>query len=256
MYKDHNDFKTPDDDTPIWRYMDYSKFIAMLEDKSLYFTRGDRFQDRFEGTLPNMVHPKARRLLEELREYHGRPFDDEVFNKLNLLDRRTVAINCWHMNEIESDAMWKLYLKAQGEGVAIKSTVGRLKSALGDGGRTVHIGAVEYIDYEKDEFEMLNSFSRFLHKRIGFIHEHELRALIGLGMKMQSGDRFDFLNAEAEVEFGLKVPVNLRSLIQEIRIAPGAKWLELVTLKVINRHELPVQVKCAVLDADPFDGSP
>jgi hypothetical protein len=32
--------------------MDYTKFIAMLEDEALFFSRGDRFRDRFEGSVP------------------------------------------------------------------------------------------------------------------------------------------------------------------------------------------------------------
>src|ERR1017187_2968717 len=38
-------------------------------------------------------------------------------------------ISCWHENEGESVAMWKLYVSGR-EGVAIKTTVGRLERAL------------------------------------------------------------------------------------------------------------------------------
>lgn len=35
----------------LWRYMDLSKFLSLLEDSSLFFTRIDHFQDAFEGSL-------------------------------------------------------------------------------------------------------------------------------------------------------------------------------------------------------------
>ena len=175
----------------------------------------------------------------------------ERYHNLAQLNRKLVAINCWYKDDSESDSMWQLYLKGAGEGVAIHSTVGRLKDALKDEQRDVHIGCVDYIDYESDEFESLGRFSRFLHKRKGFKCEHELRAMVGLDTKIQSGEIFDYLKSDPEVEYGLSLSVNLQVLIEEVVIAPGAEWLELVTLKVINRHGLPVHVRCTQLDADP-----
>jgi hypothetical protein len=257
VYKQHPDINTPPDDTTIWRYMDYTKFIAMLEDKALFFTRGDRFRDRFEGSVPKKVAENRLRLWQDLRALEGKEPEDEPterkqFEQLALVDRRLVAINCWYMDEAESDAMWQLYVKGQGEGVAIQSTVGRLKKALDDFKREIHIGAVEYIDYENDEYEIRSGFSHFLHKRHGFKHEKELRAMTRLFPGTQSGGTFNYIECEPKQKHGLQVPVNLQELIEQIVIAPGAKWLELVTLKVINSHHLRVHVRCTELDADPI----
>ena len=52
MYKEHNSFESIDDNKKIWRYMDFTKFIDILENEALFFTRSDRFEDKFEGTLP------------------------------------------------------------------------------------------------------------------------------------------------------------------------------------------------------------
>lgn len=255
MYKERPEFETPPDDTTIWRYIDYTKFIAMLEDKALFFSRGDRFRDRFEGSVPKKVAEELHKMWKEQQLVVKQPSDEKQakkrYDKLAQLDRKLVAINCWYIDEAESDAMWQLYLKGRGEGVAIRSTVGRLKAAVETDRRDVHIGVVNYIDYEKDAFEIRSGFSQFLHKRLGFRHENELRAMLRLAPKMQSGGRFDYINSEPQVEYGLKVSVNLQALISQIVIAPGSKWLELVTLKVINRFGLPVDVKCTDLDADP-----
>jgi hypothetical protein len=39
----------PADDASLWRYMNFTKFVAMLS--TLYFTRGDAFPDKFEGAM-------------------------------------------------------------------------------------------------------------------------------------------------------------------------------------------------------------
>ena len=39
--------------------------------------------------------------------------------------RDCTAVNCWHINEHESAAMWDLYLKSN-EGIAIQSTYQKL----------------------------------------------------------------------------------------------------------------------------------
>src|SRR6202011_3363288 len=37
------------DQTPIWRYMDLSRFVAMLASKTLWFAKAARFEDGYEG---------------------------------------------------------------------------------------------------------------------------------------------------------------------------------------------------------------
>ena len=42
----------PDDfDIPIWRYMDFTKYIALLIEKALFFSRADHLLDPFEGSI-------------------------------------------------------------------------------------------------------------------------------------------------------------------------------------------------------------
>ncbi len=42
-------FEVPPENSQIWRYMDFTKFVSLLSSKSLYFTRSDQFEDLFEG---------------------------------------------------------------------------------------------------------------------------------------------------------------------------------------------------------------
>ena len=45
-------FREPDNfSVKVWRYMDFTKFVSLLELRSLYFARSDLLGDPFEGTF-------------------------------------------------------------------------------------------------------------------------------------------------------------------------------------------------------------
>ncbi|KAF5417648.1 MAG: hypothetical protein C5S38_01290 [Candidatus Methanophagaceae archaeon] len=51
MYKEHPAFEKPsDEDIKIWRYIDFTKFVSLLDKKALFFARADRLSDSFEGS--------------------------------------------------------------------------------------------------------------------------------------------------------------------------------------------------------------
>ena len=48
-YEDHPIFSTPEGgDTTVWRYMDFTKFLSLLDKKELFFVRLDKLDDPFE----------------------------------------------------------------------------------------------------------------------------------------------------------------------------------------------------------------
>jgi len=52
-YVDHPLFEQPENpEAPIWRYVDFTEFAALLTSQSLYFSRADRLGDAFEGSYP------------------------------------------------------------------------------------------------------------------------------------------------------------------------------------------------------------
>ena len=56
-YKEHSELAIPDNpDAKIWRYLDFTKFLSMLEDRSLYFCRLDILAeiDPYEGLYTNL----------------------------------------------------------------------------------------------------------------------------------------------------------------------------------------------------------
>ena len=103
-------FEPPgDDDAVVWRYMTFTKLVSMLHTQALYFTRLDRFEDEFEGTLPQRTYEA---LSPQLREC----FD---------LERKNALASCWSLGDHESAALWKIFVNGN-EGVAVKFTFGHL----------------------------------------------------------------------------------------------------------------------------------
>lgn len=145
VYEPHPVFELPESNAEIWRYMGFSKLVALLNSSALYFTVATKFDDKWEGTLPlkNKENIDARVV--------------SFFEQ----NRSTNAVNCWHQREAESATMWKSYTQGN-EGIAIKSTVGRLTKCFleKEGAITfkcpVHLGKVKYIDYNHETFNTTN----------------------------------------------------------------------------------------------------
>jgi hypothetical protein len=204
-------------DATLWRFMDFTKYVAMLDRKAIYFTRADQFADPFEGTL-------ARRNL--------RTRDGE-----RAALRREVFVNCWHRNDHESAAMWRIYLKSD-EGVAIQSTASRLREALNDD--AIVIGDVRYLDYDHDRVPAGEELAPFLCKRKSFEYEQEVRAL------SRDGD--------AGEDEGRYVDTDLARLLARVVISPTAEpWFTALVESVTRKYGLDVAVEGSELARPPFD---
>jgi hypothetical protein len=171
-YEPHPVCSVPNDRTPIWRYIDFTKLMSMLVGRSLFFCRADLLDDRFEGSM-------SRANLLEREEPLGDLTDDarELLSRVRRDEPRRTFINSWTMGRHESVALWRLYVGDR-DGVAIRSSLGRLTRSLEAEPRPVHVGAVAYIDYETDPIPDDDPLRPFLFKRTSFDFERELRAVI------------------------------------------------------------------------------
>ena len=224
MIEEHPIFKSPSNpNQKIWRYIDFTKFVDLLNSQSLYFTRADKFEDIFEGSVPIMTAElRNKRMLEMIKNQEVLPkYSPEFWEELGRKSREEYAINCWHMNDYESAAMWKLYLKSN-EGIAVQSNYYKLISSLQPTEKRIFIGVVNYIDYEKEVIDWNNSFNPYVHKRKSFAHENELRAIIWKPIKS-----IKRTTQETEwTEGGIKIKIDLNSLVENIFVSPdSAEWL-------------------------------
>lgn len=141
---------------------------------------------------------------------------------------QSYLISCWHMNEHESAAMWKLY-SSSSEAVCIRSTYRRLRLSLP---QSVFVGEVNYINYESQVFSIDNAFNFIMHKRLSFAHERELRAIF---WEMDGTPEAEPLKAQIEPG-GIAIAVDLPALIEAVYISPAAapwfaKLVEAMTAK-------------------------
>jgi hypothetical protein len=234
MYTEHPDFEQPkDESTKVWRYMDISKFLSVLETSSLYFTRSDKFTDPYEGTIPKINSEKISTYFTE--------FDNasEMQNELlNLFDfnRKLTLINCWYQSEYESDAMWQLY---SNNGIAIQTTFGKLKNSFKNSDDNVLIGQVKYIDYNQEGMYYLNALTPFLFKRISFEHEREIRAVIwNTQTNREPADEDDEVSIEL-IDYGKLSNIDIETLIETIYVSPTApSWFHKLIVSILNRYKL------------------
>lgn len=152
MFHHHENLVEPADDTPLWRYMDFTKFVSILDRRAVFFSALPTLGDPYEGFLTRPRLEQRRVEWDGVADAfpHGRR---ETISKM-LEDhdnkvRQWVFVSCWHMNAIESSAMWSQYLRT-GEGVAIRTTFSRFKESFASTPREVMGSVVDYLGYEKD----------------------------------------------------------------------------------------------------------
>jgi hypothetical protein len=261
----------------LWRYLDFTKFVSMLDKKSLYFSRLDTLNDPFEGShTRNHIDTRIGKFTDELIEFCRKKdptVDKEKLSRINSstnkVQRELIYVNCWHNNEYESSAMWKSYLKGD-EGVAIESSVNRLLLSLKQTKDVIFMGKVKYIDYEKESITDEDHTIPFLYKRKSFQHENEVRLNLRLpfheiinGVLTIYPDMEipDIMKAEDIMwtkerigALGVYIPINLDALIEKVYVSPTADdWFYDLVESVSENYCLKKEVvQSALADRSPL----
>ena len=244
MYKEHPVFNPPADDAVLWRYMDFTKFVSLLEKSALFFVRADKLGDPFEGSF-SKLNEKLRPLL-----YSDIP-EDSVLGLVNFMrtSRQFMLINCWHEKSYESEAMWRLYSR-ETDGIAIKTDFKSLKKSF-TSSANIYIGKVSYVDYESYFIPESNTFYPFLHKRQSFDHEREVRAIVST--HHSKSDTTDI--SRNIYNIGNYYEVDLSLLVQDVVVAPyAAGWFLELIQSVAARYNLEAPVVKSTLADNPTWG--
>lgn len=206
-------------DAKVWRYMSFVSLTSILQLKSLFFTRIAKLKDPYEGTMP-----------EVLQNYFGDETMEICGAKVRVLDilklqSRLSCVNCWHVNDVESAAMWELY--SSESGVAIQSSVGGLIQGF-RGASNLKMALVQYVDFDGKSLPGL-PYPTYL-KRKSFSHENELRLVIE---DADAGTHPD----------GLLVSANLSQLIERVYVSPIAPpWTAQVVRREVEQYGLETEV--------------
>ncbi|WP_396174714.1 hypothetical protein [Flavobacterium sp.] len=218
-----------DPDTIVWKYLDLSKFLDLLLSKKLFMSRSDKFEDQYEGTFSEPTYEEIRKIAE----------NNPKFLNYYKSHREKIAISSWHINEYESFAMWQIFTK-NNEGLAIQSTIGRLKEALQPERKTEqYIGEVNYIDYKKEYIPFNDNFFPFLFKRKSFQYEREVRIIS------------DVTQNKIEINDGLKIDVDIHQLIEKIYIHPKSEnWYKNLVIQLMEQLGFNFSIEKSDLESD------
>ena len=96
-----------------------ARLVSILSRGQLPFIRPDLFQDPFEGSVPRPLHAM----------WQTNPHNAVVIPRFRKTLISDSYVSCWHANEAESEAMWRLYC-ATDAGVALQTTYERLDASL------------------------------------------------------------------------------------------------------------------------------
>lgn len=228
--------------------MDFTKFISLLDKKALYFTRADILAEKYDK-YDCLYHPEFVEKIQKL-------YSDEK-NKKSILHlfkgqkefRNENIVNCWHINDDESAAMWNTY-SHRGYGVAIQSRFIKLvKSFDVFKENEVFIGKVFY---SIEKLQLDNAYYPFMVKRKCFEYENELRAVILNTWSNYFKREFDYIRLSHEGEY---IPVDLGILIENIFLAPNTQnWVYDVIKSILGKYNMDVTVQPSTLDREPcFD---
>jgi hypothetical protein len=260
MYKEHPICKIPDEDTKLWRFMDFTKFYSLLDKKALHFTRTDQLDDKFEGSIPKSSQQlRFKQNFDLLKGIYPEIFITELQKRPPLLDeaRRMSYICSFHISEEESAALWRIYLKSN-EGVVIQTTIKNLISSLNfDDTYDVRLSSVKYIDYSHGTIPVeRNILYPILHKRKSFEYEKEFRAFVFFPKdlcpgKMEPGVKIEY-NSD-NFPLGIFIPVDINSLLIEIRVAPTSHpWFKELVQSLVDKFDIKLTVKQSILDEEPL----
>jgi hypothetical protein len=235
--------------------MDFAKFVALLDQRSIYFARADLLGDPFEGAagiaerqsewnafylnffreamvtapgqqkpLPNEhIEKEAARLLKDLSIIGDR-------------DRRSPFVSCWHANTGESEALWRLYCPPPTVGVAIQTDAKSLEDALGNDPK-IEIGRVQYVDFRRS---FAGFHDRIFWKRKSLIHEAEVRAVIRC-------------RRDAPNEIGVARAVDVQKMVPNIVPSPFAPtWFAPLVDSILRRFGMDLTVTRSELLSEPF----
>ena len=223
----------PDGSAVLWRYMDLAKLLALVGNRSLYFSSIEKLGDRFEGQWSHrtfdLIHGRDELWVSEedgravVRDRTtgerldfpmaaGDSAEDAIERWSCVLLRRRPAtyVNCWYREDEESEAMWRLFA-GERYGVAVRTTAARLVGSFTER-LPDYLGCVRYLAYDKEAMPV-SELPPVFYKRKAFQHEHEVRLIA-------APERRRDCAGESESEDGIEYPVDPGSLIEEIVVSP------------------------------------
>lgn len=259
--------------TELQKYMNFSKFMDLIETNKIFLAKASIFEDKSEGDPSleykflndgsammldfaiNHLFPGVRKLSSEERVSHDKitdemleniekrinktifgdfPNDELCYDDINKQYKEWIDVSCWHANRYESMAMWKIYSESESSVCIVTSPERMQESIFMPDNYKMIIAKVEYISHDTDSFKIHHQLAPFMHKSNFYTYEQEVR-LIGYNLSCEF--------KESRTDFGTKLDVDIKNLIQEIRVSPYApNWFMELVISVCKKYGLDLPV--------------
>lgn len=203
-----------------WRYMKFSRFVWLLQKRQLWLSRVDVLDDPWEISLAGdqLEHVISRHPISPLPS-SGVVRETAIERSDRIINawRKQTFINCWRASDYESHALWRIYCAAS-EGVAIQTTLGKLKASVGD----LPVYPVTY-QVPGSKKQTPTHADLVTKKRPMFSYEQEVRIV-----------RFTEEKNSTPEPTGLGLNWDLEKWVESIRVHPEAdhSFMETVTAAV------------------------
>lgn len=247
----------------LWRYLTLKKFIRLLQDKDVWFSRPHFFDDPHELT---MDLPSQRELLQWKLDSFAREYNRAIVSSLksfilttaplveglllnkdgkiekqavklsNLSDillssirkdirkwQKSFCISCWRYSHLDSVAMWNQYASLD-EGIAIVADLDKLRKTLNQC-HDIRLAIIEYRDFS-DESNGPMIMNPLTYKDIRYESESEARF---------------YFRASLESQKGIPIPFDISEAVKEIQLSPNATDSFKNSIQdLLNKYELKI----------------
>ena len=268
MYEELDGINPPNDEDILWRYTNFEKFVNLLDTESLFFTRADKFEDPYEGFIPQSILDAYKHSLKRVTP----EVFVEAITKWYEASRKYVMCNCWHQNVVESMAMWEKY-HMRNSGVAIKTTMQKMKNSL-ISEHSIYIGKIEYIYDNTDDDQYMQNFLQsetllakkltyfpYFRKRKEYEHEQEVRLIVDIDpfvmdalndQTVETVDTFLEIGLPDICDIGMLFNIEVNELIDEVIVSPYAEdWITETVRSVSQKFGFNFKVNPSTLLDDP-----
>jgi hypothetical protein len=196
----------------LWRYMNLSKFVSLIEKNALWLSRADTFRDKHEGRFPD----EMKKIIEKAYEGFGEDDTSVVKDADDFQDYllKNTFLSCWHKNDEENMVMWEIYGR-DNKALAIQTTVEAMKNSVDSSDLSGHSLILKSVTYRQtDEIPgVLRYEDCFFIKRPHFSFEEEVRISL---------DTYSSYSPTKNNPYGHELSVSINRLIEKILIHPDS----------------------------------
>ena len=208
--------------TNVWRYMDFSKFVWLLQNEALWLSRSDLLGDPWEISLSGeqlqlVINRHPITPLNEPPRETAMERAERIVNNW----RKSTFVNCWNMSAHESYALWRIYCKTSA-GVLIQTSYEKLNVIKNE----YSICPVEYIIPGSTK-KTPTHIDLVTKKRPMFSYEEEIRIFY-------HDEKRENTNSN-----GIKLKFDISKYIESIRVHPQADDVFYETVQTIIKKYIP-----------------